>query len=245
MIAAIDELSRLQMESLVVDLRQNPGGLLQEAIDVSDLFLDSGTIVQTRGRSGDHSYSATRTSFCSTPLVLLVDENSASASEIFAGAMKENGRAVVVGTQSYGKGTVQAIVQLSQPTQTPKPIAGLRLTTEKFYSPNGFAYGGVGVLPHVRVELPENPENAATFAATNPTYSADATDDSSANLAESNDSNEIDADPFLAAAVREANRLSARRQSSRFSTRSQAAASPNSVPSRRAAPRFVGVSTEP
>jgi len=250
MIAAIDELSRLQMESLVVDLRQNPGGLLQEAIDVSDLFLDSGTIVRTRGRSGDHSYSATRTSLCSTPLVLLVDENSASASEIFAGAMKENGRAVVVGTQSYGKGTVQAIVQLSCPTQTAKPIAGLRLTTEKFYSPNGFAYGGVGVLPHVRVELPENPENAASVAATNPTYSAavateTANAEPSAERAELNDdADEVAADPFLAAAVREANRLSTRRQSSRFSTRSQAAASPTTAPPRRAAPRFVGVSTE-
>lgn len=250
MIAAIDELSRLQMESLVVDLRQNPGGLLQEAIDVSDLFLDSGTIVRTRGRSGDHSYSATRTSFCATPLVLLVDENSASASEIFAGAMKENGRAVVVGTQSYGKGTVQAIVQLSCPTQTAKPIAGLRLTTEKFYSPNGFAYGGVGVLPHVRVESPENSENAASVAATNPTYSNaaltdDAPDASDADYAEFNDdANEVAADPFLVAAVREANRLSTRRQNSRFSTRSQAAASPTTAPSRRAAPRFVGVSTE-
>ncbi|MBR4104715.1 MAG: S41 family peptidase, partial [Thermoguttaceae bacterium] len=249
MIAALDELSRLQMESLVVDLRQNPGGLLQEAIDVSNLFLDSGTIVRTRGRSGEHAYSATRTSFCSTPLVLLVDENSASASEIFAGAMKENGRAVVVGTQSYGKGTVQAIVQLSCPTQTAKPIAGLRLTTEKFYSPNGFAYGGVGVLPHVRVELPENPENAASVAATNPTYSAAATEtanaEPSAERAEFNDdADEVAADPFLAAAVREANRLSTRRQSSRFSTRSQAAASPTTAPSRRAAPRFVGVSTE-
>lgn len=245
MIAALDELSRLQMESLVVDLRQNPGGLLQEAIDVSNLFLDSGTIVRTRGRSGEHAYSATRTSFCSTPLVLLVDENSASASEIFAGAMKENGRAVVVGTQSYGKGTVQAIVQLSCATQTEKPIAGLRLTTEKFYSPNGFAYGGVGVLPHVRVELPENPESAASFAATNPTYSADAANvESSADFAEPNVSNEVDADPFLAAAVREANRLSTRRQSSRFSTRSENAASPTTAPPRRAAPRFVGVSTE-
>ena len=248
MIAAIDELSRLQMESLVVDLRQNPGGLLQEAIDVSNLFLDSGTIVRTRGRSGERSYSATQTSFCATPLVLLVDENSASASEIFAGAMKENGRAVVVGTQSYGKGTVQAIVQLSCPTQTPKPIAGLRLTTEKFYSPNGFAYGGVGVLPHVRVELPQNTEAAASFAATNPTYSAAVAPNASnadfADFAEFNDSNDADDDPFLAAAVREANRLSTRRQSSRFSTRSENAASPTTAPPRRAAPRFVGVSTE-
>lgn len=241
MIAAIDELSRLQMESLVVDLRQNPGGLLQEAIDVSNLFLDSGTIVRTRGRSGEHAYSATQSSFCSTPLVLLVDENSASASEIFAGAMKENGRAVVVGTQSYGKGTVQAIVQLSSPTQTTKPIAGLRLTTEKFYSPNGFAYGGVGVLPHVRVEPTETPENAATFAATNPTYSeAVATD---ADRAEFDDANDVDDDPFLVAAVREANRLSTRRPSSR-STRSPVVASPANAASRRAAPRFVGVSTE-
>ncbi|MBR4975923.1 MAG: hypothetical protein IKY61_02630 [Thermoguttaceae bacterium] len=123
------------------------------------------------------------------------------------------------------------------------------MKTEKFYSPNGFAYGGVGVLPHVLVELPENPESDASFAATNPTYSnvalTDAESDASdADFAEFNDSNEVDADPFLAAAVREANRLSTRRPSSRFSTRSQAAASSTSAPSRRVAPRFVGVSTE-
>lgn len=253
MIAAIDELSRRQMASLVVDLRQNPGGLLQEAIDVSDLFLDSGTIVRTRGRGGDCSYSANRTSFCSTPLVILIDENSASASEIFAGAMKENGRAVVVGTQSYGKGTVQAIVQLSCATQTKKPIAGLRLTTERFYSPNGLAYGGVGVLPHVRVAAAENSEeavNAATFAATTPTYSAtvetqgaDFADENVATRRAARPTNEIDADPFLAAAVREANRLAARRQIARSSTRSTNAV-PETNAARRNAPRFVGVSTE-
>ncbi len=271
--AAITELSKNGMNCLVVDLRQNPGGLLQEAIDVSDLFLDSGTIVQTRGRGGVRAYSARPRRFCETPLVLLIDENSASASEIFAGAMQENGRARVVGTQSFGKGTVQAIVQLSCETRSAKPIAGLRLTTEKFYSPKGVAYGGVGVYPDVRA--PEKGVDAEIVAQTSGSYAENA--QNVENVADANgetfvrraakpsvdengfatfvdedsfaEKDEIAADPFLALAVREANRLIAAENEARANAANVAARGAATV--RRNAPqtqnrtqRFVGVSTD-
>ena len=154
----------MNAQGLIIDLRQNPGGLLQEAINVSDVFLDSGTIVQTRGRNSSHTFVARKTKKeCSLPLILIVDSGSASAAEIFAGAIQENGRGVIVGTPSYGKGTVQAIVQLTGKTQNAKPIAGLRLTTEEFYSPKGRAYGGVGVLPNVEVPYILTPIPASRF----------------------------------------------------------------------------------
>ncbi|MDO5580277.1 MAG: S41 family peptidase [Planctomycetia bacterium] len=150
MIAALHYLHQQGMQCLIIDLRQNPGGLLQEAIEVSDLFLDQGMIVRTRGRSIDRPYYARSEKICSIPLLVLIDENSASASEIFAGAIKENGRGRIVGTQSYGKGTVQALIRLKG-TGAQYLIPGLRLTTEKFYSPNGSPYSGIGVAPDILV----------------------------------------------------------------------------------------------
>ena len=163
---ALAILEKKGVKSLVVDLRQNPGGLLQEAINVSDLFLDRGAIVQTRGRTGFRSYAAGKTRACSLPLTLIVDSGSASAAEIFAGAIQENGRGLVVGEQSYGKGTVQAIVQLTGETKSVKPVAGLRLTTEKFYSPKGRAYAGIGVTPDVNVwdAIPKPVESNRAYA---------------------------------------------------------------------------------
>lgn len=221
---AIDELSRQQIQSLVVDLRQNPGGLLQEAINVSDVFLDSGTIVQTRGRNGRHTFQAKGERVCSLPLILLVDNNSASAAEIFAGAMQENNRAVIVGSQSYGKGTVQAIVQLSCNTLSKKPIAGLRLTTEKFYSPKGRAYAGVGVLPNVDLTDALNAAESleGRIAPTQPAYADQAVEEPAAESqtnagygyipagAKRRDAvpaSEVDSDVYLSAAVREALKL--------------------------------------
>lgn len=136
------------MKSVVLDLRGNPGGLLTECVDVSDLFLPAGTIVMTKGRtSGDNSsFTAKRTGTWSMPLVVLVDDHSASASEIFAAAVQENGRGVVVGRRSYGKGTVQTHF----PLQT---VSGeLKLTTAKFYSPSGREMSGQGVVPDIAVE---------------------------------------------------------------------------------------------
>ena len=145
--AAMWTLYRQGMLSIILDLRGNPGGLLDQAIDVSNLFVPYGTIVSTKGRnqSDNSNEVASYEKTWSTPLVVLVDGNSASASEIFAAAIQENGRGVVVGRRSYGKGTVQTHF----PLQT---VSGqLKLTTAKFYSPNGREMAGSGVTPDVKV----------------------------------------------------------------------------------------------
>ncbi len=136
------------MQSLVIDLRGNPGGLLTTAIALSDRFLPGGTIVSTRGRTvADNSEEVARYgNTWKTPLVVLIDHDSASASEIFAAAIQENERGVIVGETSYGKGTVQTLF----PLQT-VPSA-LRLTTAKFYSPDGREMAGVGVSPDIAVK---------------------------------------------------------------------------------------------
>ena len=145
--AALLKLHQQGMQSLVMDLRGNPGGLLTTAIAVSDRFLPSGTIVSTRGRN-DADNSKEVAQFANTwkmPLVVLIDHNSASASEIFAAAIQENGRGLIVGEKSYGKGTVQTLFPLQSSP------AGLRLTTAKFYSPQGREMAGVGVTPDIAV----------------------------------------------------------------------------------------------
>ena len=146
------------MNSLVLDLRGNPGGLLTESIEVSDLFLPSGVIVSTKGRnaSDNTTETAKRAKTWNLPLVVLVDENSASASEIFAAAIQENGRGVVVGRHSYGKGTVQTHFPLTT-------VSGvLKLTTAKFYSPTGREMAGAGVTPDYVVKN-ANEETAASL----------------------------------------------------------------------------------
>tara|TARA_R110002049_G_scaffold72490_2_gene187128 strand:+ start:151996 stop:153747 length:1752 start_codon:yes stop_codon:yes gene_type:complete len=141
-------LQRQGMRSLVLDVRGNPGGLLSAAVELADRFLSNGRIVTTRGRNTreNFDYSAHRANTWNVPLVVLIDENSASASEIFAGAISDNGRGTLVGKNSYGKGSVQGIFKM----QTAK--FGLCLTTAKFYSPSGRAISQNGVLPHVEVE---------------------------------------------------------------------------------------------
>jgi carboxyl-terminal processing protease len=144
---ALWKLHGVGMKSLIIDLRGNPGGLLTTAVDVVDKFVDRGVIVSTRGRSRqeDASYSARESGTWRVPLVVLIDGDSASASEIFAGAIRDHRRGTIVGTRSYGKGSVQGIFPLAQAN------AGLRLTTAKFYSPKGKPFSGVGVVPDVVV----------------------------------------------------------------------------------------------
>jgi len=148
---ALWKLHREGMKNLVIDLRGNPGGLLNVCIEMSDMFLPQGRIVGTRGRNvSDNSLeSAKFDRTWKVPMVVLVDGNSASASEIFAAAMQDNGRAIIVGRKSYGKGTVQTHIPL-------RTVSGnLKLTTAKFYSPNGREMAGSGVTPDVVVEKPE------------------------------------------------------------------------------------------
>ena len=144
---AIASLEKQGMKSLVLDLRGNPGGLLNVAVEIADLFLDRGVIVSTRGRANNQTaiYPAHPGALWRMPVTLLVDHDSASASEILAGALKENRRALVVGERSYGKGSVQSIYPLRVAP------AGLKLTTAKFYSPQNHPYSEQGVEPDVAV----------------------------------------------------------------------------------------------
>lgn len=144
---ALWSLHRQGMKSLVFDVRGNPGGLLNECVDICNKFVPCGTIVQTRGRlASDNSIeTANYQQTWKTPIVVLVDGNSASASEIFAAAIQDNERGLVMGEKSYGKGTVQTHFPLSS-------VRGkLRLTTARFYSPDGRLMSGAGVTPDVRV----------------------------------------------------------------------------------------------
>ena len=145
--SALMKLHQQGMKSLILDLRGNPGGLLTTAIELSDRFLPVGTIVATRGRTPDDNTLETA-HFGNTwkmPLVVLIDHNSASASEIFAAAIQDYHRGIIVGEISYGKGTVQTLFPLHTFP------AALRLTTAKFYSPDGREMAGVGVTPDVKV----------------------------------------------------------------------------------------------
>lgn len=137
------------MQGLVLDLRGNPGGLLDESVVMSDMFLPSGVIVSTKGRNmGDNTQEmAKQAKTWAVPLVVLVDENSASASEIFAAAIQDNQRGVLVGRKSYGKGTVQTHFPMQ------KYNATLKLTTAKFYAPSGREMAGQGVNPDVPVNV--------------------------------------------------------------------------------------------
>lgn len=151
--AAMWKLHRDGMQALVLDLRGNPGGLLDAAVKSADKFIRDGKIVSTRGRSPreDFDYHAIAEGTWPVPLVVLIDGDSASASEIFAGAIRDHHRGTIVGSRSYGKGSVQGIFPLS----TSK--AGVRLTTSRFFSPSGAAISGKGVEPNVRVETVAKP----------------------------------------------------------------------------------------
>jgi carboxyl-terminal processing protease len=136
-----------KLEGLVLDLRNNPGGLLSQAVKVSDTFLDSGLVVYTEGRLDNQKqkYFAHAGGYTDVPLVVLVNGGSASASEIVAGALQDHGRAVILGTQTFGKGSVQTILPLENG-------AALRLTTALYYTPNGRSIQVTGVTPDVTVD---------------------------------------------------------------------------------------------
>ncbi len=134
-------------KSFIIDLRSNPGGLLSNAIYISDMFLNGGDIVSTVDRDGyKETQKASGALLTTKPLVILLNKGSASASEIFSGAMKDNKRAVLVGTQSFGKGLVQEINKLPN-------NAGINITIQKYLTPNGTDIHKKGITPDVKVEL--------------------------------------------------------------------------------------------
>jgi carboxyl-terminal processing protease len=156
--AALWDLHGKGMRHLVLDLRGNPGGLLPAAVEVVDKFVEQGGIVATRGRNPGENfdYTANRVGTWRVPLTVLIDGDSASASEIFAGAIRDHRRGTIIGEASYGKGSVQGIFPLGIAG------AGLRLTTAKFYSPNGLAISNVGVTPEIVVQQVARPTPQGT-----------------------------------------------------------------------------------
>ena len=137
-----------KIKGYVLDLRNNPGGLLTQAINITDFFLEDGEIVSTKGRK----LSETRKFFArkgdeikGKPIVVLINNGSASASEIFAGALKDHKRAIILGESSYGKGSVQSIIPLGNG-------GGMRLTISKYYLPSGKSISEVGVTPDIFIE---------------------------------------------------------------------------------------------
>jgi carboxyl-terminal processing protease len=145
------------LNGLVLDLRNNPGGLLTEAIKVSDAFLESGEIVSTRGRNPEDGerFNATAGDLAQgLPMVVLINGGSASASEIVAGALQDHRRAIVVGTKSFGKGSVQTVMPL-------RGDGAMRLTTARYYTPSGRSIQALGVSPDIVVEQPRRPANSA------------------------------------------------------------------------------------
>ncbi|MGG2478507.1 S41 family peptidase [Rhizobium sp. BR5] len=143
-----------KLKGYVLDLRLNPGGLLDQAINVSDAFLERGEVVSTRGRNPDETRRFNATAGDLTdgkPVIVLVNGGSASASEIVAGALQDLRRATVVGTRSFGKGSVQTIIPLGE-------AGALRLTTALYYTPSGKSIQGTGITPDIKVEQPLPPE---------------------------------------------------------------------------------------
>jgi carboxyl-terminal processing protease len=144
---AIEELDRQKVSGYVLDLRGNPGGLLFASVDIARMWMKQGKIVSTIDRrGGDRLFSANNTAITDLPLVVLVNKNSASASEILAGALKENGRATLVGTSTYGKSTVQSVHSLADGS-------GLAVTIARYYPPNGENIYKKGIAPNVSIEL--------------------------------------------------------------------------------------------
>ncbi|PYN74607.1 MAG: peptidase S41 [Candidatus Rokuibacteriota bacterium] len=157
--AALEKAAKTGMKALVLDLRNNPGGLLTAAVEVTEEFIDDGKLVvytEGRVRNQNMRFSAhAKKSYPNLPMVVLVNQGSASASEIVAGALQDWGRAIVVGTQTFGKGSVQTIIPLSDGS-------GLRLTTAKYFTPKGRSIHGKGITPDIVVEIPKEKDPAAT-----------------------------------------------------------------------------------
>ena len=136
------------MAGMIIDLRRNPGGLLDQAIKVSDMFLKEGIIVSTAGRNAkdkDITYASKKGQYTDFPIIILVNEYSASASEIVSGALQDNKRALIAGQKTFGKGSVQSVVKLGDGS-------GLKITIARYYTPSGVSIQAEGITPDVEIE---------------------------------------------------------------------------------------------
>lgn len=155
---AIEDCISKGAEAMVIDLRDNPGGMLTSVVDMCDYIMDDGIIVSTKDKKGNvmQEFKDTGKHNMTMPMVVLVNGNSASASEIFAGAMKDTGKAVIVGTTTFGKGIVQSVIPLSDGT-------AVKITIAKYFTPNGNDIHQIGVEPDVVVELEDGLTNAVNL----------------------------------------------------------------------------------
>ena len=148
-INALKEKATKPLQGIVVDVRNNPGGLLHEAIGVSDTFLERGEVVSVRGRSNEqiqrfHATDGDMTN--GLPIVVLINKGSASASEIIAGALQDQNRATIIGSSSFGKGSVQSIIPVAQKK------AAIKMTTQLYYTPSGKSINKVGLTPDIKID---------------------------------------------------------------------------------------------
>ena len=154
----LEALRKQSAKGVIIDLRDNPGGLVSSVVNMCNSIMSEGVIVSTKDRNGKQTscYKADNTKSCDLPIVVLVNGNSASASELFSGAMQDTGNATIVGVQTYGKGIVQSVIPLSDGS-------AIKLTVAKYFTPNENDIHTVGITPDVIVELPDGRENAVNI----------------------------------------------------------------------------------
>lgn len=157
-----DLINNKKVNGLIIDLRNNPGGILDTCVSITDLIVPEGKIVYTLDKAGEEEALFSNKKQIEIPLVVLVNEGSASASEVFTGAVKDYGVGKIVGTKTYGKGVVQTLKSLGDGTY-------IKLTTSEYFSPKGNKINGVGIEPDIVVEMPDDLSNPY-----NPTYEEDA-----------------------------------------------------------------------
>ena len=150
---ALTDLTAKGAKGIVIDLRDNPGGWVQAGVDMADLFLDENVLFYTEDRAKTQEKTYTKNGKTDIPLVLVLNENSASTSEIFAAALKDYERATIVGTTTFGKGVIQYVIGLSD------GVSGFQFTSAQYFSPNGNQVHEVGVEPHVESLIPEDMQN--------------------------------------------------------------------------------------
>lgn len=152
--AALEKLQQQGARALVVDLRDNPGGWVDGAVEIADLFMDQGMLAYSLDRYGTKDPMQTKDGKTEMPLVFLVNENSASASEILAGGLRDQGLATLVGAKTFGKGVIQSVIPLDG-YDSEKSADGFQMTIAQYYFPSGQAVHKIGIEPDVAVEMPE------------------------------------------------------------------------------------------
>ena len=146
--AKANELKKQGMKGLIIDLRSNPGGSLESAVEVGDFLLPEGKIITIKQKSGEEAVYKSDKSEIGIPMCVLINESSASASEVISGALSDHKKATLIGKKTYGKGVVQTLFELGDKT-------ALRLTTAKYFTPSGECIDGIGIAPDIEVDLPE------------------------------------------------------------------------------------------